>query len=505
MYAQWSGGEAPKHDVQIARALLTQRLAVKNQNGLSMEHEVTPEYLAALKQTDHILASAPDGILPEDWHSRIKALSTQPLNQIVNQTRLMIVQYQQSIDITALNDARNRSNRTSLDLTFLLTSILLGAVFFLWVGVSIRKQQIISRKAWQEEAEVMQKFEGDLKEAELIVESLKELNLAKNDFIATINHELRTPLTSIVGYIDLLKEYALQDPTGEMENIIKVIERNSDSLLSIVESILSLSKLDSKETSLDVEEIFLPEIIEKNIFILSPLTKAQSITIDFSAESGVEFALKGSASQISQVVLNLLSNAVKFSPENSHVEVFLRATRNANGENLISLEIRDHGIGIPAEDIPKLFSRFYRAGNAVSSQIPGTGLGLSIVSRVLELHGATVSIESAINEGTTFIVEFPRHITDVDRLVSSQRQNVLKKAIVALTTASPSDLIAVSHKMSGALGFYALDAEMYLIDTFQKWLEANPEAKILDVQIKREALVVVLQKALVGLSDSQEA
>ena len=331
------------------------------------------------------------------------------------------------------------------------------------------------------------------------------MNLAKNDFIATINHELRTPLTSIVGYIDLLKEYALQDPTGEMENIIKVIERNSDSLLSIVESILSLSKLDSKETSLDVEEIFLPEIIEKNIFILSPLTKAQSITIDFSAESGVEFALKGSASQISQVVLNLLSNAVKFSPENSHVEVFLRATRNANGENLISLEIRDHGIGIPAEDIPKLFSRFYRAGNAVSSQIPGTGLGLSIVSRVLELHGATVSIESAINEGTTFIVEFPRHITDVDRLVSSQRQNVLKKAIVALTTASPSDLIAVSHKMSGALGFYALDAEMYLIDTFQKWLEANPEAKILDVQIKREALVVVLQKALVGLSDSQEA
>ena len=219
----------------------------------------------------------------------------------------------------------------------------------------------------------------------------------------------------------------------------------------------------------------------------------------------MEFALKGSASQISQVVLNLLSNAVKFSPENSHVEVFLRATRNANGENLISLEIRDHGIGIPAEDIPKLFSRFYRAGNAVSSQIPGTGLGLSIVSRVLELHGATVSIESAINEGTTFIVEFPRHITDVDRLVSSQRQNVLKKAIVALTTASPSDLIAVSHKMSGALGFYALDAEMYLIDTFQKWLEANPEAKILDVQIKREALVVVLQKALVGLSDSQEA
>ena len=102
-------------------------------------------------------------------------------------------------------------------------------------------------------------------------------------------------------------------------------------------------------------------------------------------------------------------------------------------------------------------------------------------------------------------MEFPRHITDVDRLVSSQRQNVLKNAIVALTTASPSDLIAVSHKMSGALGFYALDAEMYLIDTFQKWLEANPEAKILDVQIKREALVVVLQKALVGLSDSQEA
>ena len=503
-FAQWSGGQTTRHEVQVARALLSERLQVINDNGHSLSQEVTPEYKAALSQTDKILASAPEGILPEYLHSKVKADSAKALREIINQTRLLIVQYQQQIDLSALKDAKDRSSRSSLDLIFLLTSILLGAGFFAWVGISLRNHQKKSRQEWEEEAEVLRKFEADLKDAEYSVESLKELNATKNDFISTINHELRTPLTSIVGYIDLLKEYASNDTTGEMAKIISVVERNSESLLSIVESILSLSKLDSKESNAEFENVYLPQIIERKKFILSPLTTAKSITIDFTATPGVEFAILGTPSQISQVVLNLLSNAVKFSPAGSHVEIILSTRRNDLNEDLIRMEIKDQGIGIPQEDIPKLFTRFYRAGNAVSNNVSGTGLGLAIVARILELHGATVQIDSTINVGTSFIVEFSRHVTDVDRLISVNRIKVLRKAIIALNEAAPEELKSVSHQMSGALGFYALEAEMYLTDNLQNWLEANPDATLMEIQIKKDVLVKILETSLEELIDQKE-
>jgi chemotaxis protein histidine kinase CheA len=156
-------------------------------------------------------------------------------------------------------------------------------------------------------------------------------------------------------------------------------------------------------------------------------------------------------------------------------------------------------MGIPKEDIPKLFTRFFRASNAVSGQIQGTGLGLAIVSRILEIHKAFIKVESTPGVGSSFIIDFPRFVSEIDRHVSTNRINVLHKAIVAIRESPRQELIQACHQMSGAVGFYSLELEMNLISQMQHWLEANPEATLEEIDLKKDQLVLHLEETYSAL------
>ena len=502
-YAEWLGGNLPKREVEIARAFLAQRLNVINADGTSTGQRAAPEYVNALKLSDTILSSAPEGILPESMHKKLVISAGDFINQMLGQSRQMVVAYQQELDANILLSAQKRSRNTLINLWLLISLIFLTSIFLITGGISFRSQYRLASHNLEVEAAALALAIKRPDSAEITVKTLEELNANKNDFISTVNHELRTPLTSIIGYIDLLRTIGPADSTGQFEKITGVIERNSNVLLDLVGSILSLSNLDSAEQISEHEKVFLDDVVKKKVFILSPQTDEKSITIDLHLLDDKEYVVLGNTGQISQVVLNLLSNAVKFSPVGSHVDVSLSAFTKESEDDFVRLTIKDQGIGIPAEDIPKLFKRFSRAKNAVASQIDGTGLGLAIVDRILELHNGSISVESVVNEGSTFTVEFPRYLSEVDRLISTNKVNVLHKAINALKASTHDELIPTSHQMGGAVAFYNLEKESNLILEFHDWLETASSADFGQVHDKKETLINILENSYQELVDQK--
>ena len=503
-YSEWLGGLLPKRDVEIARAFLAQRLSVINSDGTSTGQRAAPEYVDALKLSDKILASAPEGVLPENLHGKLEAQAGDFINQMLAQSRTMVVDYQQELDQNIRIAAQSRSHKTLINLWLLITLILLTSIFLISGGISFRNQYKLASQNLVQEAAALSIAIKRLESAETTVKTLEELNRNKNDFISTVNHELRTPLTSIIGYIEILKSFKVTEQEGDFEKITGVIERNSNVLLDVIGSILSLSNLDSAEQISEHEKTFLKDIIEKKFFILSPLTEEKSITLDLIAPPQQDFAILGNSGQISQVVLNLLSNAIKFSAEGSHIEVRLASFTKEFEDDFIRLEIKDQGIGIPAQDIPKLFTRFYRASNAAAGQIDGTGLGLAIVARILELHNATIRVESEVNKGSNFIVEFPRFLSEVDRLISTNRSNVLHKAINALKASPHNELMATAHQMGGAVAFYNLEKESEEVLDFESWLRFTPSASFDLVDEKKEELISKLELSYAALVEQKE-
>ncbi|MEI7541128.1 MAG: ATP-binding protein [Actinomycetes bacterium] len=489
----------PKRDVAIARGFLAQRLSVINADGTSTGQRAAPEYVKALKLSDEILATAPEGLLPERLHEGLQVKVGDFIDQMLAQSRKMVVDYQQELDLHIRLASENRSHKTIINLWLLFILVLLTSIFLISGGISFMSQYRAASNSLNQEAAALSIAVKRLESAEITVKTLEDLNANKNDFISTVNHELRTPLTSIIGYIDLLRTIGPTDSTGQFEKITHVIERNSSVLLDLVGSILSLSNLDSPEQISEHEKVFLADIIKKKIFILSPQTDEKSITFDLHIADDKEFVILGNSDQISQVVLNLLSNAVKFSPEGSHVDITLSTFTKEAEDDSVRLEIKDQGIGIPAEDIPKLFKRFSRAKNAVASQIEGTGLGLAIVARILELHNAKISVESVVNQGSTFTIDFPRFLTEADRLISRNRLSVLHKAINALKASTHEELISASHQMGGAVAFYNLEKENELILQFHDWLEATPLANFDEVHDMKKTLINTLERSYEAL------
>jgi len=230
---------------------------------------------------------------------------------------------------------------------------------------------------------------------------LKELEKIRQDFVANVSHELRTPLTTIKGYAETLLEGALKEEVAFQ--FIQVIKRHTDRLAKIVEDLLMLSKIESKEFQLKVEVISLQDLIDDVIeFVKEPAAK-RKISISRN-EIPSSPTLKADRSYLEQVLTNLLDNAIKYTPEGGRVTI--SAVEKDHEE--IQFAIEDNGIGIPREDIPRIFERFYRVDKGRSQELGGTGLGLSIVKHLVQAHGGTVWVESQFGKGSTFYFTLPR-------------------------------------------------------------------------------------------------
>lgn len=492
-YAQWLGGSITRRDVQIARALLAQRLSVVDVGGVSMGARATPEFTVALTDSDEIILQAPAGFLPADISAQLKKKAAPVISEIVNQSRKLIVAYQSDLDAQFRKTAVERANSARLNLILLSILITLTSIFIFWIAFTFRRYYLLAKDRIIKEQDILKNARTELDKAQDQLIILNDLNIAKNEFISTINHELRTPLTSIIGYVDFLKSADQKIDPAEFRKIVSVLETNSNALLDLVESILSLTKLDSEIIAEDHEVQNLLPILDNVLVMLSGQANKKSLKINFHTDASENYAVRGNRTQISQVFVNLISNAIKFSEPGSKVDVSLTRIVDSNLDVVIECVFEDYGMGIPVGDQDKLFLRFFRARNAADGQIPGTGLGLAIVKKTMELHGGKVSVTSKEGIGSTFKLEFPGLKSEVEKMVEERRLEVLVKAITAIEGATNEDLPSICHKMGGSIAFYTFEIEGKELEEFSVALQSPRKMTDKQIQLKKEHLIDYLK------------
>jgi signal transduction histidine kinase len=239
-----------------------------------------------------------------------------------------------------------------------------------------------------------------------VLDRVRELDQAKSEFVATVNHELRTPLSSIIGYLDMIMDDEVGQLPHETARMLEIVDRNAHRLNNLVEDVLTLSRSDAGNIQQSIQPVKLAALLQSVISTLAPA--AASGRIDLSLrESASDVQVDADQEQLEQVFVNIISNAVKFTPAGGSVAVDISSSRSDAGIPRACVKVRDTGIGIPADEVPKLYGRFFRASNATAAAIQGTGLGLSIVQDLVHQHGGELHISSRLHEGTTVSVQLP--------------------------------------------------------------------------------------------------
>jgi two-component system phosphate regulon sensor histidine kinase PhoR len=228
------------------------------------------------------------------------------------------------------------------------------------------------------------------------VTELRRLEKVRKDFVANVSHELRTPITAIRGYAETLKAGALND-AGSAAKMVDIIHRQSERLSELVEDLLELSRLESRQIQLAEKPVELADAATRALEAVRPRSRARNTTISVHVPTGT-FVL-GDERAVEQIILNLLDNAVKYTPSNG--QVWISAQRE--GE-MVVMRVRDDGQGIEPRHLPRLFERFYRVDKGRSRDMGGTGLGLSIVKHLATAMKGDVSVHSTPGLGSTFTV-----------------------------------------------------------------------------------------------------
>ncbi len=231
---------------------------------------------------------------------------------------------------------------------------------------------------------------------------LKELERIRQDFVANVSHELRTPLTTIKGYAETLLEGALKEDVASQ--FVQVIKKHTDRLTKIVEDLLVLSKIESKEFRLNLELLSLPELINEVLDLAKDAAVKKNISITKN-EISPSLLVEADRNYLEQVLVNLLDNAIKYTPEGGKVTV----SAIEKDQKEIEISVQDNGIGIPQKDLPRIFERFYRVDKGRSQELGGTGLGLSIVKHIIQVHRGRIWAESQLGKGSTFYFTLPKN------------------------------------------------------------------------------------------------
>jgi two-component system phosphate regulon sensor histidine kinase PhoR len=232
------------------------------------------------------------------------------------------------------------------------------------------------------------------------ISRLKQVDEIRRDFVANVSHELRTPLSIFHGNLETLLEAGDLDQ-NETRHIYEVMKRHSDRLNLLVNDLLSLARLESKEADLQVSEINLRDFLENVTRDWTKPLRAKNLHLDLDVPENFPL-LRADERRLEEVVHNLLDNAVNYSHESGRILI-----QAAVPDHEIVLSVCDEGVGIAPADLPRIFERFYRADRARSRELGGTGLGLSIVKHIAQLHGGHVEAESTLGRGTTIRIILP--------------------------------------------------------------------------------------------------
>ncbi len=233
------------------------------------------------------------------------------------------------------------------------------------------------------------------------ITKLKRLEVVRKEFVANVSHELRTPLSVIKGYVETLVDDHQTMPLADRDRFLRTIQRHTERLNALLEDLLTLSRLESINPGLRREPADLAKLIDAVVEDIRTRAEAADHVVHVEVDARIGEVLID-ARRLTQVFENLLQNACKYTPKGSRIEV----TARIDGTQIEAC-VRDNGPGIPAEDLPHIFERFYRVEKGRAREKGGTGLGLSIVKHIVQLHGGRVWAESGAGQGTAFFLRIP--------------------------------------------------------------------------------------------------
>ena len=275
----------------------------------------------------------------------------------------------------------------------------------------------------------------------------EEASKLKDEFLATLSHEIRTPLNAVLGWTRILRT---QPNIKSRDHALEVIERNAASQLRLVEDLLDMARVISGKLRLDLKTTHIEAIVQAAIDVVAPAAAAKNITLTTAFEAP-RLAVNADADRLQQAIWNLMSNAVKFTEPGGRVEVRVAAVGS-----MVELRVRDTGQGIPLDFLPFLFDRFRQADSSASRRHGGLGLGLALVRQIVELHGGSVSAESAgTGRGATFFLRLPIATarSDAARTDTGDTEPVTLKGVAVLVVDDNTDgreMLATALREYGA-------------------------------------------------------
>jgi len=284
-----------------------------------------------------------------------------------------------------------------------------------WKGTNEFAQ--LARKL-DETAEKLETTFDQLKREHAELEKLEQI---RKDFVINVSHELRTPLASIQGYTETLLAGAIHDPQHNVR-FLEIIRQNAERLGNLTRDLLTLSRIELKLQRFQFAAYYINRLIEDCVDTLRPLAEAKKLTVALEpAPPATEVFCDAEA--VHQTLSNLLDNAIKYTQEGGRIRVSAKLLPVRDGEpRFVEIAVEDTGPGIPKEDLPRLFERFYRVDKARSRQLGGTGLGLAIVKHLVRSQGGAVRVESELGSGSTFAFTLPVDDLGLDEEASVKDQ-----------------------------------------------------------------------------------
>ncbi|WP_417451236.1 ATP-binding protein [Kordiimonas sp.] len=259
-----------------------------------------------------------------------------------------------------------------------------------------------AEKAILEKNEALESKQVELEQALVAGEEARRANRAKDAFLANTSHELRTPLAGVIGMIGLLEDTSLSD---EQQQLVETANVSAHTLLTIIDDILDLAKMEAGTLSLRETDFNPVELIEKAAATLRPAASAKSLALNVVAAGDAPAAVRGDGSRIRQILFNLVGNAIKFT-ERGQIDVFLSFERDTEGLHFL-MEVRDTGAGFPNSEREKIFGRFEQLDGSATKKVSGTGLGLSISRELAQMMGGTLRASGRPGQGASFYLAVP--------------------------------------------------------------------------------------------------
>jgi signal transduction histidine kinase len=245
------------------------------------------------------------------------------------------------------------------------------------------------------------KIARDITDQMRLREAATEASRMKDEFLAVLSHELRTPLNTVLGYARMLKRDDEKMSAEVRDRALDALERNADVLTRLVNDVLDTSRVVSGKLRLTLDSCPVERFVNEAIETVRPAAEAKNIDLETAITPGL--TVYGDRDRLQQVVWNLLSNAIKFTPPGGQVSVHAK-----DHQDMVQIAVQDSGIGIPAEQLPYVFQRFWQADTRVSREHGGLGIGLALARHLVEMHGGSITVHSAgTGQGAIFTVSLP--------------------------------------------------------------------------------------------------